>query len=111
MLYKSSSAASGIVIAPFGWRIIRAMQPSVARGKDCRERGKGIASRPTAGVIHKSPKRKSRTAVAGNGSRSQRPARWRLFAAVNSPWLGSLVVVTLWGQAGVVTSSVGIGID
>ena len=33
MTYKSSSAASDVSLAPFGLRIIRAMQPSAARGK------------------------------------------------------------------------------
>jgi len=33
MTYKSSSAASDVSLAPFGWRIIRAMQPSAARGE------------------------------------------------------------------------------
>jgi hypothetical protein len=33
MPYESSSAASDVSLAPFGLRIIRAMQPSAARGK------------------------------------------------------------------------------
>ncbi len=33
MTYKISSAASDVSLAPFGLRIIRAMQPSAARGK------------------------------------------------------------------------------
>jgi hypothetical protein len=33
MPYKSSSAASDAALAPFGLRIIRAMQPSVARAE------------------------------------------------------------------------------
>jgi hypothetical protein len=33
MTYESSSAASDISLAPFGLRIIRAMQPSAARGE------------------------------------------------------------------------------
>ena len=33
MTYKSSSATSDVSPAPFGLRIIRAMQPSAARGK------------------------------------------------------------------------------
>jgi hypothetical protein len=33
MTYKSSSAASDVSLAPFGSRIIRAMQPSAARGE------------------------------------------------------------------------------
>jgi hypothetical protein len=31
--YRSSSAAPDVSLAPFGLRIIRAMQPSAARGK------------------------------------------------------------------------------
>jgi hypothetical protein len=33
MPYKSSSAASDASLAPFGLRILRAMQPSAARGE------------------------------------------------------------------------------
>ena len=33
MTYESSSAASDVILAPFGLRIIRAMQPSAARGE------------------------------------------------------------------------------
>jgi hypothetical protein len=33
MTYESSSAASDVSLAPFGLRIIRAMQPSAARGE------------------------------------------------------------------------------
>ncbi len=33
MTYGSSSAASDVSLAPFGLRIIRAMQPSAARGR------------------------------------------------------------------------------
>jgi hypothetical protein len=33
MTYESNSAASEFSLAPFGLRIIRAMQPSAARGK------------------------------------------------------------------------------
>jgi hypothetical protein len=33
MTYKSGSAASDVSLVPFGLRIIRAMQPSAARGE------------------------------------------------------------------------------
>ena len=33
MTYESSSAASDVILAPFGLPIIRAMQPSAARGE------------------------------------------------------------------------------
>jgi hypothetical protein len=33
MTYESSSAASDVSLAPFGLRIIRAIQPSAARGR------------------------------------------------------------------------------
>ncbi len=47
MTYKISSAASDVSLAPFGLRIIRAMQPSAARGSGrLGAREPGMRTRP-----------------------------------------------------------------
>ena len=47
MTYESSSAASDVNLAPFGLRIIRAMQPSAARG----ETAESVAKRKPASSV------------------------------------------------------------
>jgi hypothetical protein len=59
MTYESSSATSDVSLAPFGLRIIRAMQPSAARGetaecvaKESRQsRGAGITKGLVISVV------------------------------------------------------------
>ena len=46
---KADSAASDVRLARFGLRIIRAMQPSAARGKTARVRGDGLAAARSVG--------------------------------------------------------------
>jgi hypothetical protein len=66
MTYETSSAASDVSLAPFGLRIIRAMQPSAARG----ETTECVAKRKPASTV--SGEQSDRPPSAGAADRQGR---------------------------------------